>query len=383
MKKIIALLAVLAMTFSFASCSSEEVMSSVPENESAVETTEEKTTEKATEEKTEPPTEKKTEKASANNTELSKTFEIGDLKLLIPESSIESTEDVAEGKMSLITFDDSSMIQIIGFDLSAEYDLSDLSNDELDLVLNTYAEAFVTADGWEAKNNLEPITIKNVAALKQEALNSSVVETTLYHFIYGEFVYSVAFCGMSFADASTAYDMQQDIIDTFEFGEISSSNSSDENKAPNNSSVDGNTTLGQRNALESAKTYIDIMAFSYDGLIEQLEYEQYSHEEAVYGADNCGANWNNEALESAENYVDIMDFSYSGLIDQLVYEGFTSDQASYGADNCGADWNAEAAEAAEGYLNTFSFSRAELIDQLLYEGFTQAQAEYGAQSVGY
>ena len=73
------------------------------------------------------------------------------------------------------------------------------------------------------------------------------------------------------------------------------------------------------------------MPFSYEGLIDQLEYEGYSHSEAVYGADHCGADWYRQAAECAENYLDLMPFSRSELIDQLEYEGFTYDQAVYGA----------------------------------------------------
>ena len=58
-------------------------------------------------------------------------------------------------------------------------------------------------------------------------------------------------------------------------------------------------TMGQVNALLSAKAYLSFTAFSYDGLIEQLEYEKYSNEDAVYAADNCGADWNEQALQSA------------------------------------------------------------------------------------
>ena len=39
-------------------------------------------------------------------------------------------------------------------------------------------------------------------------------------------------------------------------------------------------TSGERNALEKAHKYLDYTAFSYSGLIEQLEYEGYSHAEA-------------------------------------------------------------------------------------------------------
>ena len=78
-----------------------------------------------------------------------------------------------------------------------------------------------------------------------------------------------------------------------------------------------------------------------------------------------------------------MPFSYEGLIDQLEYEGFTHSEAVYGADNCGADWNEQAAMMAESYLDILPFSRSELIGQLEFEGFTHAQAVYGAEQNGY
>lgn len=91
-------------------------------------------------------------------------------------------------------------------------------------------------------------------------------------------------------------------------------------------------TTGQRNALKTAKSYLSVMGFSYNGLIGQLEYEQYSHEDAVYAADNCGADWNEQAAKVARSYLDAMSFSKNGLIDQLEYEGFTHEQAVYGAE---------------------------------------------------
>ena len=92
------------------------------------------------------------------------------------------------------------------------------------------------------------------------------------------------------------------------------------------------TTIGQRNALRSAKNYLSIMAFSYSGLIEQLEFEQYSHDDAVYAADNCGADWKQQAAKSAKNYLDTMPFSREELISQLEFEGFSHEEAVYGAE---------------------------------------------------
>ena len=90
-------------------------------------------------------------------------------------------------------------------------------------------------------------------------------------------------------------------------------------------------SMGERNALEMAREYLDAMAFSRDGLVEQLEYEGFSHSEAVYGADHCGADWYEQAEKMAAEYLDAMPFSRSELIEQLEYEGFSHDQAVHGA----------------------------------------------------
>lgn len=104
------------------------------------------------------------------------------------------------------------------------------------------------------------------------------------------------------------------------------------NKTENTSS---DISLGKINALGSAKTYLWTMAFSYKGLVNQLEFEGYSNEEAVYAADNCGADWNEQAAKKAKEYLNTMSFSRSGLIEQLEFEGFTHEQAVYGVEAVG------------------------------------------------
>lgn len=137
------------------------------------------------------------------------------------------------------------------------------------------------------------------------------------------------------------------------------------------------------NALNKALSYLKHSAFSYNGLIEQLEYEGFSTESATYAVDNCGADWNEQASKKAKQYLNSSAFSYSGLIEQLEYDGFSTESATYAADNCGADWNEQAAKKAQSYINHSSFSRDGLIEQLEYEGFSPDQAEYGATAVGY
>jgi hypothetical protein len=76
-------------------------------------------------------------------------------------------------------------------------------------------------------------------------------------------------------------------------------------------------------------------------------------------------------------------FSRQGLIEQLEYEGFSVEDATFAVDTIVIDWNEQAALSAESYLSFSSFSRQGLFDQLLYEGFTPEQAEYGVTAVGY
>lgn len=89
------------------------------------------------------------------------------------------------------------------------------------------------------------------------------------------------------------------------------------------------------------------------------------------------------AIKKAESYLSHMAFSRKSLINQLKYEGFTTEESTYAVDNIEVDWNEQAAKKAESYLSHSSFSRKGLIDQLKYEGFTQAQAEYGVTQNGY
>jgi hypothetical protein len=94
-------------------------------------------------------------------------------------------------------------------------------------------------------------------------------------------------------------------------------------------------TVSQKNAVRSAKSYLGYSAFSYTGLIKQLEYEKFSHADAVYGADNSGADWFEQAAKAAKAYMEYSAFSRGSLIEQLKYEGYTQAQAEHGADAVG------------------------------------------------
>jgi Host cell surface-exposed lipoprotein/Protein of unknown function (DUF2510) len=94
-------------------------------------------------------------------------------------------------------------------------------------------------------------------------------------------------------------------------------------------------TPAQDNALEKAKAYLSHSAFSKQGLIKQLEYEQFSTADATFAVENIeangGVNWNEQAVKKAKAYLSQSSFSLPSLVGQLQYEGFTPDQAQYGA----------------------------------------------------
>ena len=141
-------------------------------------------------------------------------------------------------------------------------------------------------------------------------------------------------------------------------------------------------TVSQRNAVAKAASYLRSSAFSRIGLIEQLEFDKFSREDATYGVDAQNADWMAQAVKKGASYLRSSAFSRSGLIAQLEYEKFTAAEAQFGTDSQNADWNQQAAKKAASYLRSSSFSRSGLIGQLEYEGFTRAQAEFGVNAVG-
>jgi hypothetical protein len=77
--------------------------------------------------------------------------------------------------------------------------------------------------------------------------------------------------------------------------------------------------------------------FSKAGLIQQLSSpagDRYTKAEATFAANHVHADWNAEAVESAKSYLDMMPMSKSQLIQQLsssAGDKFTPAQAAYAA----------------------------------------------------
>lgn len=259
-----------------------------------------------------------------------------------------------------------------------EYDTNEICNEMIKFHEKTYKDL--------GSGTPEIINVDNVSISKFNWKPNGGYENS-YMFDYNNCIYKIEFyVPTEHFEACKMFQNSDEIISSIKFAETNKiTDDIEKTKKSEDEIIDSQTdvSLGMKNALSQAKDYLAYSSFSYLGLIDQLEFEKYSHEEAVYGADNCGADWNKQAVEQAKSYIEYSGYSYTGLIEQLEFEQFTHDEAVYGVDNCNADWNEQAAKVAQSYMEYSSFSHQELIDQLIFEGFTEEQAEYGAKSVGY
>lgn len=98
----------------------------------------------------------------------------------------------------------------------------------------------------------------------------------------------------------------------------------------------------QKNAVRSAKQYLDFAGFSRSGLIQQLSSDAgdgYKVADATVAVDSLNVDWNKQAERSAKQYLDMMGFSCKGLIQQLsssAGDRYTKEQATHGARAAGA-----------------------------------------------
>ena len=90
-----------------------------------------------------------------------------------------------------------------------------------------------------------------------------------------------------------------------------------------------NNIYGNEGAVNSAKDYLKFMAASKTKIISFLKKKGFTEEEAIYGAENCGADWYDQALRMAMSYLNVQEFTYEQLALQLMIEGFTEDEIIY------------------------------------------------------
>lgn len=87
-------------------------------------------------------------------------------------------------------------------------------------------------------------------------------------------------------------------------------------------------------------------------------------------------------MRSAENYLRSQGISRLGLIDQLQFEQFSEEDARYATEQSGADWNAEAVEAAQDFLSRNPYDAKTLTVLTESMGFTEDEVTHAVDEAG-
>ena len=253
--------------------------------------------------------------------------------------------EYAQDNKSQSSFEESdvyaSIVELIdntyeSFDHSVRYDTEDKA-----LYIYIEAPEDTRSTLKKGKNNEDVVRTWSAIVDNTTSLGSKLY-TVLHAGKDGDHVY---ICWVDRLDSQDVYSEDDYLLftdnDTVRFNIMDEDeNSTDKPQGENESKTESNPggtsypahtmTTGEANALDRAKQYLAYSAFSYSGLVEQLEFEGYSHSESTYAADHCGADWNAQAVKKAKEYLNFSSFSRYELIDQLVFEGFTQAQAEYG-----------------------------------------------------
>ena len=96
-----------------------------------------------------------------------------------------------------------------------------------------------------------------------------------------------------------------------------------------------------------------------------------------------------DAVAEAERFVEYSNMSYLGLIDMLEFLNFTHEEAVFAVDFVEANWFEECADEAKDLIEysskteDHSYTRDELKSLLEFQGYTEEEVEYGLKAVGY
>lgn len=99
--------------------------------------------------------------------------------------------------------------------------------------------------------------------------------------------------------------------------------------------IEDNFTFEQKNALDTAQSYISSSGFSRKSLIKQLEFKGYTTQDSQLIVDYIDLDWKEQAIRVAQNYLDNKSFSRQRLYNQLIYKGFNDEDANYALDQLG------------------------------------------------
>ena len=168
----------------------------------------------------------------------------------------------------------------------------------------------------------------------------------------------------------------------------------DEIRAWINSVIEEKAKQLASGAAGAIKAYADKWVRSRRDTLEYFQQNgNYSEGMLEYALEICGVDWKENALQVAmEELADQPNrylgyFSYHYTIEYLTdTRGFAQEEAVYAADNCGADWKEQCCLQVKQYLEddaTYNDSRKWLVEYLRdYDLFTDEEIEYALAQCG-
>lgn len=139
---------------------------------------------------------------------------------------------------------------------------------------------------------------------------------------------------------------------------------------------------------------LDTEHLSYLGLVDYLEKEGYSHEEAVAAADQCDVDWKEQATKTAgfvfDTYAKYYSFVWTPadmemwLTASLEESGyaFTLEEVQYAIAHCSVDWNKQASDFLVSMQSELN-GKEDVVRSLEFCGFTPEQIAYALEQNGY
>ena len=186
--------------------------------------------------------------------------------------------------------------------------------------------------------------------------------------------------GYTISDATTA-------VDSLNLGQ----SKSDKPKQSQTETVEftpknsADLTNPQKNAVRSAKDWIEYSAYSRNNLIETLsQSDGYTIRDATFAVDSLDINWAKQAKKAAKDWIEYSAYSRKNLIETLSQsDGYTINDAAAAVDGLNIDWNEQALRSAKDWLEYSGYSRKNLIETLSQsDGYSQSQATYAAEKAG-
>ena len=144
-------------------------------------------------------------------------------------------------------------------------------------------------------------------------------------------------------------------------------------------------TNPQKNAVRSAKNWLEYSAYSRNNLIETLsQSDGYTIRDATFAVDSLDINWAKQAKKAAKDWIEYSAYSRKNLIETLSQsDGYTIDDATAAVDGLNIDWNEQALRSAKDWLEYSGYSRKSLIETLSEsDGYSKSQATYAAEKAG-